>query len=320
MEIYLLLGCFHPLLRCLRYVSDTSSLAREILRIITTGFGAGWSDLPPIFGLGLILGFLNYVVAEEWKGFRLFFEFIGALLAALCSRILGSVYEVGGEASDSRIFCFASMTQASIALILPGYIMLLGSLELMHKRFIPGAVRMVFCVFYAMYLAFAIMLGTALAGYLTPDPVSATTCAHPGLPFFPHRCVAVALFAVPVALLNGGAPAQSPIMVAVALATYAPAYRITLRTGSPQLGCLVGAFAGGLVANLHSRFLHGVAAANLIPAVFVLVPSGVSIVGSLREGLLGAEQLDRHEDVSTVLSPTSFRFLFIASPCLPRAC
>lgn len=47
----------------------------------------------------------------------------------------------------------------------------------------------------------------------------------------------------------------------------------------------------GVLGNLYSRLRHGVAAAALLPAIFVQVPSGLAASGSLLAGLSTADQI-----------------------------
>lgn len=60
---------------------------------------------------------------------------------------------------------------------------------------------------------------------------------------------------------------------------------------SSQICNTIGALAVGICANLYSRLRHGVAAAALLPAIFVQVPSGLAATGSLLSGLSTANQL-----------------------------
>jgi uncharacterized membrane protein YjjB (DUF3815 family) len=48
------------------------------------------------------------------------------------------------------------------------------------------------------------------------------------------------------------------------------------------------------MGNLHSRLQHGLAAAAMLPAIFVLVPSGLAATGSLMSGLTYADQMTRN--------------------------
>lgn len=60
---------------------------------------------------------------------------------------------------------------------------------------------------------------------------------------------------------------------------------------SAQISNTLGALAVGVLGNLYSRMRHGLAAAALLPAIFVQVPSGLAAGGSLLAGLSTADQL-----------------------------
>jgi uncharacterized membrane protein YjjP (DUF1212 family) len=50
--------------------------------------------------------------------------------------------------ASTRQFCFAAVASGSVVLILPGYIVLCGSLELANRSIISGSVRLVFSILY----------------------------------------------------------------------------------------------------------------------------------------------------------------------------
>lgn len=62
-------------------------------------------------------------------------------------------------------------------------------------------------------------------------------------------------------------------------------------TSNNQVPNTLGALTVGLLGNLYSRLGHGVAAAALLPAIFVQVPSGLAASGSLVSGVTSANQL-----------------------------
>jgi uncharacterized membrane protein YjjP (DUF1212 family) len=79
------------------------------------GFRAGFIDMPILFVLGCILGFLQLIVAPKSDLYANVFEISAAILTSFLARAFGSIQ--GGS-----LFCFSALSQASIALILPGYI------------------------------------------------------------------------------------------------------------------------------------------------------------------------------------------------------
>lgn len=72
-------------------------------------------DMPVIFILGCLLGFLQLVVAPLSMTYSTVFEISSTILITFVSRALGSIR--GGN-----LFCFSALTQSSIAMILPGWV------------------------------------------------------------------------------------------------------------------------------------------------------------------------------------------------------
>ena len=81
-------------------------------------------------------------------------------------------------------------------------------------------------------------------------------------------------------------------MVAIAFAGYVVNFFSSKRLPSnAQISNTLGAFAIGVLGNLYSRLHHGLAAAAILPAIFVQVPSGLAASGSLVSGVTSANQL-----------------------------
>jgi uncharacterized membrane protein YjjP (DUF1212 family) len=117
-------------------------------------FSARPVDFAPNFVLGATLGFLQLVVATRSEQFSHVFEVLAAVLIAFVSRGLGSIYSNG-----LPIFCFSAIAQSSIALILPGYMVICAALELQSKSLVAGSVRMVYSIIYSLFLGFGILVG-----------------------------------------------------------------------------------------------------------------------------------------------------------------
>ena len=238
-------------------------------------FGARPSDWPICFGLGCLLGWLQLIVAPNSEEFSHVFEVGAAILISFLARAFGSI-NVKGQ----PLFCFSAIAQSSIALILPGYTILCGSLELQSHNIVAGSVRMVYAIIYALFLGFGITIGTALYGVMDRDATSRITCATPSyfewwtrnvyLSHFPF----VPLFAVCLIVINQGRWKQGPVMVGIAFAGYQVNFWSARRfANNVQVANALGAFAIGSLANLYSRLFHGLAAAALLPAIFVQVSS-----------------------------------------------
>lgn len=77
-------------------------------------FDGQFIDLPICFFLGCLVGTLQIIVAPKSDLYNNVFEISAAVLTSFLSRAFGSIQ--GGT-----LFCFSSLAQSSIALILPGW-------------------------------------------------------------------------------------------------------------------------------------------------------------------------------------------------------
>lgn len=293
-------------------------------------FNAQWIDLPMCFVLGLIVGGLHLYVAERNILVGNVFEILATIITSCLSRLLGSIR--GGH-----LFCFSAMAQSSIALILPGYMVLMASLELQSRHFIAGSVRMVHAIIYSLTLGFGITIGSAIAGLL-PIATSDTICVAPIAKEF--NSLFVLLFTISLMVINHASWSQAPSMIFISLVGYNVNYYSSKRfQPTAQIASTFGALAIGTLANGYSRLspriadwweAHGrdrcaaiwprrkqvateleegslqekhdraprlprvgrsLAAAVMLPAILVQVPSGISIAGSLISGLEAANML-----------------------------
>lgn len=255
------------------------------------GFKARLIDMPILFLLGSLLGFLQLVLAPRSSLYSNVFEISAAIATSFLARAFGSIR--GGD-----LFCFSAFAQASIALILPGYTILCGSLELQSKNIVAGSVRMFYAIIYSLFLGFGITIGSALYALLDPTATSATTCKDPIL--WKYNFIFVAAFAVCLAIINQARFRQLPIMTAIALVGYTTNWFASLRFASqPEIATGLGAFAIGVCGNLYSRLFRGLAFAAMLPSIFVLVPGGLAAQGSLMSGIKNADALAKNVQEST---------------------
>lgn len=97
-----------------------------------------------------------------------------------------------------------------------------------------------------------------------------------------------------------------PIMLVIAFAGYIVNHFSANRFSSnAQIANTLGALAIGVIGNLYSRLRHGLAAAALLPAIFVQVPSGLAAGGSLISGLTSANQLTNQTVNGTATNGTT---------------
>ncbi|KXJ86885.1 hypothetical protein Micbo1qcDRAFT_139731 [Microdochium bolleyi] len=253
---------------------------------ISVFFEARFIDMPVIFVLGTLLGIGQVWVVPRSRTFAVVFEVLAATILSFAARGFGSI--MGGQ-----LFCFSALTQSSIAMILPGVLVLNSALELQSKAIVPGAIRMVYAVIYSLFLGYGITVGTTLYGYVDTNATNDPKCHNPArrewgflfVPFF-------ILFAT---FTSNAKLKQMPLMVAVGTVGYIVNYFTSQKfAASLPIAYALGAFTVGVLANAYSRFMHGVAITVLLPAVFVQVPGSLATSGAITAGLQTATALNQN--------------------------
>lgn len=261
-------------------------------------FGGDWINLAVSFFMGSCVGALQYIVSQRSNMYSNVFEVTASVVVSFCGRAFGSI------PSD---ICFGAVTQGSLALILPGYIILCGSLELQSRNLVAGSVRMFYAIIYSLFLGFGITLGAALFGWMYKGATNETSCPYPISPWF--RFLFVPAFTIGISLINQANWSQLPVMVIISCTGYVVTYWAGQHfQNSTEFTAALAAFAIGLMGNLYSRIWKGLAVSAMLPAIFVQVPSGVASQSSLLSGLQSANQLinqtgtDATSDLSSSMS------------------
>lgn len=248
-------------------------------------FGGGWIDLPIAFGVGLCVGYLQFIVSAMLNLYSSVFEVTASIVVAFIARAIGSIR--GGS-----LFCFSAVAQGSLALILPGYIILTGSLELQSRNLVAGSVRMFYAIIYSLFLGFGITLGGALYGWVDKNAVSANSCGAHHTTDDKFRILFVPMFSLCLGLINQARWQQLPVMIVISctgyIGTYFAGKHFSLVT---EFTACIGAFIVGILGNLYSRIWKGMAVSAMLPAIFVQVPSGIASQSSLVSGIQNADQI-----------------------------
>ncbi|KAK5937807.1 hypothetical protein PMZ80_009936 [Knufia obscura] len=264
-------------------------------------------DFAPIFVLGCALGFLQLKVAPRSEQFSNVFEVFACVMAALIARGLGSIRWSSGQ----YMFCFSAIAQSSIAMILPGFLVLNSALELQGRSMVSGSVRMVYAIIYVLFLGFGLLVGTTIYGLIKRDATTEVTCQAPNW-FLPAqndwtliytRFIWVPLFACCVALIYRAKWRQLPVMTLIAVCGYqAKFWMSTTLSSNVQVANAVAAFVTGCMANLYSRLFHGIAAASMLPAIYCQVPGGLAAAGSLVAGVNSSNQILGNSSTVSVIN------------------
>lgn len=149
---------------------------------------------------------------------------------------------------------------------------------------------MFYAVIYSLFLGFGITVGTSIYGGLDRAATSEVTCRNPLAP--PYTFLFVPPFTLCLIIINQGKWKQTPVMLVIAFAGFIVNHFSARRfVGNAQIANTLGALTIGVLGNFYSRLRHGLAAAALLPAIFVQVPSGLAAGGSLVSGVTSANQI-----------------------------
>lgn len=149
---------------------------------------------------------------------------------------------------------------------------------------------MVYAIIYSLFLGFGITIGTSFYGAFDKKANSDVTCRTKNPTWYPF--IFVPPFTLCLIIINHGKLKQMPVMLVIAFAGYIVNHFVAAKIPSnAQIANTVGALTIGTLGNLYSRLRHGLAASALLPAIFVLVPSGLAAQGSLVSGVSSANQI-----------------------------
>lgn len=256
-------------------------------------FDARPIDMPIIFILGSLVGLMQRVISPRSTLYSNVFEVTAAVLTSFLARAFGSI-RITVDGQPQPLFCFSALSQSSIALILPGFMVLCSSLELQSHQMIAGSIRMVFAIIYSLFLGYGITVGTTVYGLMDGNATSETTCSDLSIygSKYTQHFIFVPIYVIFLAVINQAKWKQVPVMIFIATCGYITNYFSTTKLGSrSEVANTVGAFTLGILGNLYSRLWHGHAATAILPGIFVLVPSGLASSGSLIAGINYANQV-----------------------------
>lgn len=290
---------------------------------VSVFFSARLIDMPIILALGCLLGTLQLVVAPLSKTYSTVFEISASILMSALARAFGSI-------NGGSLFCFSAIAQSSIAMILPGWLVLSSALELQSRAIVPGSIRLVFAIIYSLFLGYGITVGTAIYGAIDPNATNAQTCTAPLDKHWNFLFVPLYIFFVTftgmASSLSPLVPSthsqnvsdiiqvqakykQMPAMIIIATAGYTVNFFASMKfSSSAPIAYTFGAFTVGVLANMYSRVRHGVAAAVLLPAVYVQVPGSLASSGAIDSALTTASALIKGATDADVGYPALLHF------------
>ncbi|KAH9049767.1 hypothetical protein EDB83DRAFT_2507273 [Lactarius deliciosus] len=202
---------------------------------------------------------------------------------------------LSGALAQTHKFCYSAVASSSVVLILPGFIVLCGSLELSSRNIVSGAVRLCYALMYSLFLGFGLAIGAEVYEKMTGLSIFAPEdyqCAqsHSDAPWFRKTpshywaFLTVPMFALFLSLRN-----QAPwyrkelaVLVAISCVGWVTNHFVSTRfPGQSDISAAVGAFAVGTVANIYGRIFNGNAFVVMITGILFQLPSGLGNGGLL---------------------------------------
>ncbi|KAF8495064.1 hypothetical protein JB92DRAFT_2748208 [Gautieria morchelliformis] len=253
--------------------------------ICPLAFSGSFIDSLVVLPLGSLLVLVQNFSAKN----ELYSNVFEITIATLLSFISAAL------ASTSR-FCYAAVASSSVVLILPGFIVLSGSLELASRQIISGAVRTCFAVIYSLFLGFGLAMGADVYSRMTglsvvgPDDFTCGSSHKSDGPWW-QRTVSIwwAFLCVPLYSLFLSLRNQAPlwrkelaVTIFISCGGWAANHFAGLAfVGRPDIQSALGAFAVGIVANTYARFFSGNAYVVMITGILFQLPSGLANGGLL---------------------------------------
>lgn len=247
------------------------------------GFNGSFIDAVMAFPLGAFLVYCQSIITTE-----LYSNVFEIVFATLNSFVAAAVQSTG-------YFCYAAVVSGSIVLILPGFIVLSGSLELQSKNLIAGSVRLVYAIIYSLFLGFGISIGVSFWQLFSGDTdtrgYSNCSLRHTDTWWQSDVREIWALLTAPAYSISLSLRNQAkvtrkefPVMVLIACGGWACnhfAAKATALSRRQDVTAALGSLAVGIMANIYGRIFDGRSFVVSVPGILYQLPSGLSNGGGL---------------------------------------
>lgn len=247
--------------------------------ITVIGFYGSFIDALMSMPLGVLLVGIQMLAARN-DLFSNVFEIAIATLISFLSAALAS----------TEVFCYTALVSGGVVLILPGYIVLCGALELASRNITAGAVRIGYSVIYSLFLGFGISIGAEIYQKITGKTVTGASdyqCSttHGGAPWYQSTpsaywyflcCPGYSLF---LSLRNQQPlfAIELPVMVLVSCAGWTSNhFSAKAFPGRSDLTSAIGSFVVGTLGNIYGRFTNGSSFPVTVTGVLFQLPSGLA--------------------------------------------
>ncbi|GAA5875113.1 hypothetical protein JCM16303_005013 [Sporobolomyces ruberrimus] len=260
--------------------------------IIPSAFYGSFIDVLAVIPLGGLLVVVQVLLARN-DLYSSLFE-----IAIACINCI-----IAGGLAYSNQFCFYSVAAGSIVLILPGFIVLSGSLELANRSIISGAVRVTYSILYSLFLGFGLSLGSEIYTRGANETIRNSndyTCKALRLnaPWYRatipqwYYFLTIPTFLLCMAMKNGQPLFRRDTLAMVVIG--GAGFSANFFSGrafpnSPATVSAFGAFVVGILGNIWSKATRESAFVVMIVGIFVQLPSGLANGGLLASAVQSAQ-------------------------------
>ncbi|GAA5833609.1 hypothetical protein JCM3766R1_002588 [Sporobolomyces carnicolor] len=259
--------------------------------IIPSAFYGSFIDVLAVIPLGGLLVVVQVLLARN-DLYSSLFE-----IAIACINCV-----IAGGLAYSNQFCFYSVAAGSIVLILPGFIVLSGSLELANRSIVSGAVRVTYSILYCLFLGFGLSLGSEIYTRGANETIRNSTdytcqALRTNAPWYRstipqwYYFLTIPTFLLCMAMKNGQPlfRRDTLAMVVIGGAGFsANFFSSRAFPDAPATSSAFGAFVVGILGNLWSKATRESAFVVMIVGIFVQLPSGLANGGLLASALQSA--------------------------------
>ncbi|ORY28518.1 hypothetical protein BCR39DRAFT_535068 [Naematelia encephala] len=247
--------------------------------IVVISFYGSFIDALMSIPLGTLLVAVQMLAARNDMFSNVFEIAIACLISFLAAALASTKY-----------FCYTALVSGGVVLILPGYIVLCGALELASRNITAGAVRVGYSVIYSLFLGFGITMGVIIYQKITGLTVVGAndyTCSttHSGMPwwgvtpsaYWYFLCCPGYSFMLSLRNQQPLFAKELPIMVLISCAGWVSNHFSALAfPNRSDLTSAIGSFVVGTLGNIYGRFSNGSSFPVTVTGILFQLPSGLA--------------------------------------------
>ncbi|RCH92121.1 hypothetical protein CU097_008290 [Rhizopus azygosporus] len=229
-------------------------------------FNGTWIDASVSGGLGLLVSIL-YILSAHFPIYARVFEISTSVIVAIIARAL------------YRYCCFTSVVLPAILILLPGYTMTVGVIELSARQVTTGIVRLVYSIFYAFQLAYGLQMGSSVYGAIDPNVSEYGLCDQP--PVSPWFALALLpTLSIALSLSYGSSRKQYISQCVAAAIAFCLSFFLGKVIPDGQIVGSIAAFVVGLYSNFALKVTGEPPLAPLCVGLTLLVPGSIGVRGA----------------------------------------